>query len=161
MAITPQDFIEQIIRPNLAELDTRFGDKRLAFNTVNAIDALPAYIYVWCQMHMPSAVASFSDDSAYRDYLAKRDRDFAVIRDLAKAQKHAKLTRGTPQYVTSAGAVDIVSLGFDEGKWDELRWDSPPQVIVRTNDANISVVEALARRALTFLENEMARVGIL
>ena len=155
----PREHLEKIVRPNMDEMRTAFGDVRRAFNAVAAVDALAAHIYWWICHNAAHEKKGADNDSEYRDRLAQKNFDFQLVRDIAKAQKHVRLTRGSPQ-VPTATHVATRSLGWDEAPWDEGRWDSPPQVVVTTNADQVRVVESILQGALGFLESEMKRLGI-
>lgn len=157
--MTPKDFLKVMVQPNVADFKTRFDDLRLAFNAVAAVDALAAQLYVWCQANAPSETAGVPDDSHYRGRLAQANDDFALLRDIAKANKHVHLTKGTPQ-VSRAGQVSQKQLGWGVARWGEGRWGSPPQVVVDTNGGETRVVETIVDAALAFLEGEMQRIGV-
>ena len=155
----PREHLEQIVRPNVGDLHANYGDVRHAFNAVAAVDALAGHLYRWCCSSAPHAVAGVRDDSAYRDRLAQTNVDFALVRDIAKVQKHIHLNRGSPQ-VSTAAQVETRSLGWGQCRWGEGRWGSPPQVVVETDAGEVRVVEAVLDRALNFLEAEIQRLGI-
>ena len=157
--MSPRDHLIEIVRPNVSDLRANYADVRCAFNAVAAIDALAGHLYRWCSSYAKHEVVGVPDDSAYRERLARSNGDFALVRDIAKAQKHVQLTRGSPQ-VSKAGQVAKRSLGWGEARWDEGRWDGPPQVVVQTDAGDLCVVESIAVRALDFLETEMTRLGV-
>lgn len=158
-AMKPRDHLDLIVRPNVNDLRTSFGDVRYAFNAVAAVDALAGHLYRWCSSSASHEVAGVRDDSAYREQLAQSNADFALVRDIAKAQKHVQLTRGSPK-VSTAAQVETRSLGWGEARWGEGRWGSPPQVVVQTNAGEFRVVVSIVDRALRFLEAEMKRLRV-
>ncbi|MCP6440520.1 hypothetical protein NL474_29175, partial [Klebsiella pneumoniae] len=82
--------------------------------------------------------------------------DFSLVRDIAKAQKHGYLTRGSPQ-VSAAAQVETRAFGWGKVRWDEGRRNGPPQVVVEMDSGELRVVETVLERALEFLEGEMNR----
>lgn len=154
------EHLELIVRPNMAELHESYGDVRRAFNAIAAMDALAGHLYRWCLMNAPHEITGIQDDSDYRGRLAQTNADFSLVRDMAKAQKHIHLTRGSPQ-VRVADQVETRSLGWGQARWGEGRWGSPPQVVVETDAGDVHVVESVLDRALVFLEAEMVRLGII
>ena len=44
--MTPREYVDEIVRPNLADLERDEGNLRYALNAVHAVDALAARIYV-------------------------------------------------------------------------------------------------------------------
>ena len=153
------DHLEQVVRPNMADLVDAYGDVRRAFNAIAAVDALAGHIWRWCRTNALHEIAEIRDDSDYRQRLSQENADFALVRDMAKAQKHIHLIRGSPQ-VSGADQVETRGLGWGQARWGEGRWGSPPQVVVETEDGEVRVVESVLGRALAFLEAEMVRIGI-
>jgi hypothetical protein len=156
--MTPRDFLEAIVRPNVADFHTRFADMRHAHNAISSVDALAAHLYVWAKSNCQAAVASSCNDSAYRGTLAAQNGDFALLRDIAKAQKHVHLTQGKPQ-VGSADQVTSRTIGWGKGRWGEGRWGGVQQVVVDIDATKLSFVETIVDNALAFLETEMIRLG--
>lgn len=157
--MTPREFLDAVVRPNVAAFRVDFADLRHAYNAVAAVDALAAHMYGWLKANAPDAVAGIKDDSGYRDALAKRDADFALLRDVAKAQKHVHLTRGAPA-VTRADQVASQPVGWGRGGFGKGRWGGPKQVLVTTAAGRLCFVESIVGRSLAFLEAEMAAIGM-
>src|SRR3989454_4985189 len=79
----PREFLDQVVRPNVAEFHANYGSLRHGYNAVAAADALVAHIF-WYIRNAPAQ----GDDTAYRATLASQNHDFRLLRDIAKAQKH-------------------------------------------------------------------------
>src|ERR1700690_3504270 len=94
--MTPRQCLEQVVRPNVADFHADDADMRHAYNAVAAVDAFAAHIYQWCTANAAAEVAGLKHDSHYRAKLAASHDDFRLLRDIAKAQKHVRLTQGTP-----------------------------------------------------------------
>jgi hypothetical protein len=63
--------------------------------------------------HSDAVAGHGRDDLEYRSELAKQHSEFALLRDIAKAVKHVRLVRGSPQ--TSRGdQMEVRSLGWGE-----------------------------------------------
>ena len=97
-----RQFLEQVVRPNLADYEADFGSERKAFNAVLALDALPAHLLWWCKTNAPTTVTGLNDDDSYRAHLAAQDDGYSLVRDIAKAVKHVELYRGNPAVRTAA-----------------------------------------------------------
>jgi hypothetical protein len=123
------------------------------------VDALAAHIFVWLEANSPTVVAGIHDDSLYRANLASRSKDFRLVRDAAKAQKHVKLTRHNPQ-VRSASQVKSRPIGYGEGAWGDGSWGGATVVAIELDDGGLAVAGATLTRAFSFLEEEMAAHGI-
>ena len=154
----PQEHLEKIVRPNLSDLQANFADLRHAFNAVAAVDAFAGHLYWWSRSHASHEVRGIENDSAYRYRLAQANKDFRLVRDIAKAQKHVRLIQGSPE-VSAAAQIENRTLGWGQATWGEGLWNGPPQVVVETNVGEFCVLEPILVRALEFLEGEMARLG--
>lgn len=157
--MTPREHLNEIVRPNLEDLSDNFGDLRRAFNAAASLDALAAHIYWWARENAPSEVAQFKDDTAYRGHLAALNDSYRLTFEVAKANKHVNLTRGTPS-VSKASQVETKSVGWGEGRWGDGRWDGPPQVMITPTGEAPWGAEGVLNRALGFLEEQMAKLGV-
>jgi hypothetical protein len=154
--MTPRQFLDEMVRPNVSDFHRHIGSLRHAFNSIAAVDALAAHIYRWCEVNAPTVIASVADDTAYREELS-RDGHFRLVRDIAKAQKHAHLTRGHPRVERTEQVVSR-SMRFGTARFGG-RYSSAPQVIVDINPRETWYVWNLVHGAVAFLESEMARLG--
>jgi len=91
--------------------------------------------------------------------LASRDPSFALLRDIAKAQKHVHLTKHNPQ-VRRAEQIASRSIGWGEGDYDEGRFGGEEQVVVDIGPGKFFYVEKIIDSSLAFLEAEMTRIGV-
>ena len=157
--MTPREYLENVVRPNVADLHKQCDSVRLACNAIASVDALAAYIFVWCQASAHTDINGVTDDTKYRGTLAQRNSDFRLLRDAAKAQKHVRLIQGTP-LVTKAEQMSSRPIGWGEGLYGEGRYNGPVQVVIDTDDGNLCYVESLVDSALVFLESEMGRLRI-
>ncbi len=156
--MTPREFLEAVVRPNVNDFHAHFADLRHAHNAIGSVDALAAHLYIWASINNPSAVASTKDDSADRANLAARSQDFALLRDIAKALKHVHLTQGNPQ-VSHAAQVTSRPIGYGQGGHGQGRYGGVVQVVVDIDASNFSYVETIVDTALVFLEAEMRILG--
>ena len=156
MEMTPREYLDQVVTPNLADLAKDYGSVRLALNAVHAVDALAAHIFYSAG---GKGKLGCDDDLAYRERLAKQDAEFGLLRDLAKAAKHVVLERGSP-VVSKAGQISSKGLGWGEFRWGEGRWGGPPQAVVLTDAGEHRVLESVIAQAMALLEKEMAALGL-
>ena len=54
--MTPIEFLEEIVRPNVAAFHADYGSLRNAYNAVASVDALAAHPFVWCTVNVPGEV---------------------------------------------------------------------------------------------------------
>lgn len=157
--MTPREFLEAVVRFDVAEFRDEYGNIRRAYHAVTAVDALAAHIFVWCRTNAPTEIAGLDDDTHYRGKLSERSSDFRLLRDIAKAQKHVHLERGKPE-ATKAAQVVARPLGFGEGGFGQGRFGGPPQVVVAMDSGDLRYVEQIVIAALGLLEAEMTRLKI-
>ena len=155
--MTPCQFLEQIVRPNVVQYHADDANMRHAFNAVAAVDAIAAHIYVWCLANAPAEVAGLSDDTHYRKKLADRHNDFLLLHDISKAQKHVKLIRGAPA-IAEAKQISTGPVGFGEGPFGHGRYGGPPQVVIDIDTSTMRYVRQIVDSALQFLEGELTRL---
>jgi len=151
--MTPREFLNIAVKPNLADAAARPGDVRLALNAVHAVDALAAHI----AFATPGSHA-VDFDLKYRNLLAAAYPDFRALRDLAKPTRHVRLSRGG----TRAGNADqglIQGFGFASG-FAQGAFGGSDAVVVRTDAGSLDSVVVIAQNALAILEAEMALYGL-
>ena len=155
----PQEFLRTIVRPNVNDFQVEYGDLRRAYNAVAAVDALAAHVYEWCKDNKPHEVAAAKRDTDYRANLANRDQNFRLLRDVAKAQKHARLVDGAP-LLRKSEQVSSRSIAYGEGTYGRGRYGGPKQIIVDLGNGKCAYLEKIVNAALNFLESEMLKLGI-
>ena len=81
------------------------------------------------------------------------------MRYLAKANKHAKLTRHSPT-VRDSGQVSAATKGYGEARWGEGRYGGVPQIFVTDKSGYEHYVETLINKSLEMLDNAAAKLGL-
>ncbi|MBS8258589.1 hypothetical protein DYI23_00030 [Roseibium polysiphoniae] len=145
-----RQFNDDIVEPTLAEFDEEFSCLRRAFLAVAVVDALAAQIYAQAVEHNINPFdllgwhedgdPSDPNDSKFRHRIAENCTGFQIVRDVAKANKHAVLTRGKP-IVKRADQVVSKSKGFGLGRYGEGRFGGVYQVIIRFDDGEEAYLE--------------------
>ena len=153
----PRRFLQEVVEPNLADLDAAPDDRRRAFNAVAAVDALAGAVF-WAAKAADPNVASMKSDDEYRAHLGKVDDSFETIRQAAKALKHGELIRGNP-LVSGADAISVRSRGWGEGRYGEGRYGGTPQPVVDTTGGQ-RVIETAVLKAKDLLVDEMDKFGL-
>ena len=153
--MTPREFLNIAVKPNLAEAAARPGDVRLALNAVHAVDALAAHI---ASATLGSHAIDF--DLKYRNLLAAAYPDFRALRDLAKPTRHVRLSRGgTRAGNADQGLIQGFGFGFATG-FAQDAFGVSDAVVVRTAAGSLDSVVVIAQNALAILEAEMALYGL-
>jgi hypothetical protein len=154
----PREFCAEVVAKNITDFHADYASLRLAFNTIASVDALAAHLCEWCRTNAPQELAG-GDDSTYRAALAKRNAAFEMLRDVAKAQKHVRLTKGNPK-VTLASQTSARGVGYGEGGYGLGRYGGPEQVVIDDNNGDMHYVEHIVDEAVTFLLTEMDRLAV-
>lgn len=157
--MSPRDFLAAVVQPNVDNFEREIASLLMAFNAIAAVDALAAHIFAWCQVHKPAEVDGLRDDSEYRASLSRRDAEFALLRDVAKAQKHVRLVQGQPK-VSLASQIRTDAPPFGAMRWGEFTWGGEPHVVVTTDAGEYRSIVILVRHALQFLRDELDRIGV-
>ena len=135
-----KQFNEEIVKPTLTEFDAEFSSLRRAFLAVAAVDALAAQIYAQAAEHGIDPYAFLGgheksgpqkpDDTDFRRRIAETCSAFHIVFLVAKANKHAILTRGKPLINRSDQTVSKPK-GFGLGGFGEGRFGGVDQVMVQ------------------------------
>jgi hypothetical protein len=127
--LTPTEFLNDIVTPNVDALGNDVGDLRLAVNAIITLDALAGVIHA--DLHRQGLEQS--KDSAFRDRIASQHLEYRILRDAAFALKHGELT-GSTRLVKHAGQVVTYSGAFDEAIWDRSAFDTEAVIWIEAND---------------------------
>ena len=156
--MTPQEFIAQVVRPNVSDFCANVGSLRHAYNAVFAVDALAAHLHWWLQSNNSGSMTTSQNDGTYRTELGKANDAYALLRNIANAQKHVVLTRHNPK-VETAKQITSRRIGYGEGGYGEGRYDGVEQVVVDVGGDKFLYVETIVNTAFAFLETELAKVS--
>jgi hypothetical protein len=165
--LNPVEFLQNVVEPNFWQMRNEKADYRLAFNAVAATDALAAHVHRWTVENRPELSAA-TDDLAFRREMAEQNGDFALLRDIAVANKHCHITRGdvSKRSFTDANEYSIRGLDWEIGgiDWRDLGAISDGKiehvVVIDDRTGYPRIVEGVARHAIDALRKEMARVGL-
>jgi hypothetical protein len=166
MALTVREFRRLILKPNLDEYMRDYQLMHRAFNAVAAVDAYAAHIFYQAKEMSVDICTTLSldqpasrDDSAFRQALADNCNEFKIIRDLAKANKHARLIRHSPR-VADSGQTSAKSKGWGEARWGEGRYGSPLQIFVEVDGSEECYVETLIQKSVDMLDRIAKELGL-
>ena len=157
--MTPREFLDQVVRPNISDFHNGYNDFRYAYNAVASVDALAAHIFYWCKLNEPARVSGQKDDTAYREHLAKADPNFRLLRDTAKAQKHVQLINGRPE-VSAAKQMGVRTIAFGQSGFGQGRFGGVVQCILKADNGDEFYVENIVDGAMNFLEKIMSEYRI-
>jgi hypothetical protein len=127
--MTPTEFLNGIVTPNVDALGDNVGDLRLAVNTILTLDALAGIIHA----HLHRQGLEQSKDAAFRDRIASQHLEYRILRDAAFALKHGELN-GNTRLVKRAGQVVSYGGAWDEAVWDRSAWDTEAVIWIEATD---------------------------
>lgn len=166
MAMPLGHFLQDIVEPNIEEFLADPGSIRKGFNAVAAVDAFAAHILterlkVGADPFEELGAGSMGkrDDTGFRAVLADMSDEFRLIRDLAKANKHAFLTRGQPK-VNGSGDTVAVDVKYGEGGYGVGAFNGEARLIVRTQDETEFCVSDLVGVSKHFLCQTAVELGL-
>ena len=108
--MTPAEFHKVVATPNADALRNNVGDMCLGVNAILALDALVGFIHA--DRHQQGLKSA--DDIAFRDKLAAKYVEYALVRDAAFALKHGQIRGKKPRLAQRADQVTSYSGAFDE-----------------------------------------------
>ncbi len=164
--MTPREYLDQVVRPNRADLDANYSSLRHGLNAIAAVDALAAHMFYALRnagsTTPPPTQGRRDDDDAYRDHLAQQNNSYDLVREMAKAQKHVEViySKKRTAPVPRASSVSMSPLAWGEFPWGRGRFGGADQLVVRTASGAADYVESLLDEAIEFLEAEMTRHGL-
>jgi hypothetical protein len=158
--MTPREYLETVVRPNMAEVNEDTGDIRLAHNAIASVDALGARLYHWASKHRPELVQSIErEDDGYREELGQLDGDYRLLCDVALAVKHIELRKKTPRLVYSVSEISPEPLMVDDMEDFDRDWTEEPCVLIQRENERPLIARNVLERALKFLEENMSAAG--
>ena len=168
MARPTKEFKENILEPSLNEFRERHEELHLAFAAVAAVDAYAAHIFreatdmevdVAGRLGFDIKEGRGLDDSWFRNEIAKKHRHFAVLRDAAKANKHALLTRYTP-IVNGSGDTQLEARGFGVSAYGTRRYSGTPEVVIKDVRGDTHYIEELLDVSVEILDEVAHQLDI-
>jgi hypothetical protein len=129
--MTPAEFLNEIVAPNVAALSDDVGDLRLAVNAILTLDAMAGIIH---DNLYKRGLVTTANDVEFRDRLALQYPEYVIVRDAAFALKHGELRSGKPRLVRRAAQVTSYSGAWDEAVWDRSAWDTLAVIWIEAND---------------------------
>lgn len=161
--MTPQEFLETVVRPNMADLNADTGDFRAAFNAIASVDALAAHIYEWGISQEPPLIEKVKrDDDGYRELLEDLNADYYLLCELARAFKHVKLRprKKKPRLVFAAAEISPQTLMVDDMESFDRDWTTGPCVLIDRGDERPLIARNVLERALAFLEGHLEDIAV-
>ncbi len=159
MAMPLGHFREEIVQPLVDEFENEDAALHRGFAAVSVVDALAAHIHreVVGQGQDPfkifnQPIESRRDDTGFRAELAKLNPNFKILRDVAKANKHAFLTQGNNVEVNGSGDTAVVRMVYGEGAYGVGKYGGLPFLQVTTQSAEDHRLLDVVLASLKFLD---------
>src|SRR6476619_6144982 len=123
--MTPHDFLDQVVRPNVHDALARPDDFQAISNAILTMDALVGITAWHLRDNGDPSVANLPDDvldMKYRDTLAGSSSAYKALSDASASLKHGRLTRPkTPprvmtdrkQMTADRNTIDYMQAGID------------------------------------------------
>lgn len=158
--MTPREYLDQVVIPNQGDFAANYASLRHGLNAIATVDALAAHIY-WA-LHASPTLPPLrrKNDDGFREYLASKDASFALVRDMAKAQKHVQILYAKGSQVPHASSVSAQAVGWGQLPFGRGRFGGPTQIVVQTSQGNADYVENIVDEAIKFLDGEMKANGL-
>lgn len=161
------EFRQDIVLQNMEDFRQDPNSLRKGFNAVSSVDAYAAHIL---NERMIAGGDPFEDlgagrmgnrdDTHFRGVLAEMDPSFRILRDVAKANKHAFLERGNPQ-VNGSGDMRSARLGWCDAGVGEGVDGGGAQLIVQTLAGEQHSLLTILENSLQFLDQTSTGLGLL
>ena len=132
MATPAHEFFSDHVVPNYNAFRTAVLDLRLAMNAAVAVNQMADHYWHSVATIDAGAVFHTSSPEAFRRELALRSRDWAILRDVAEAHKHAHLSRATRSLTTSRQSV-VSQFGYGSGAYGSGSYGGKSIVVTLDN----------------------------
>jgi hypothetical protein len=127
-------FFDEHIVPNVREWETSPLEPHRAMNAAVSLNQMADHFWHEHQAN-PTKVLQAKSLPEFRDALAAATPGFGLIRDVADAHKHYKLSRAN-RNLTDASQATTGSMGWGEAAWGEGQWGSPSEIVVTYDDGS-------------------------
>ena len=135
---TAREFWEQVAQPDYRDFIIDTTDLRKSTHAALSLYHLHEWVF-WRLQPTDQQGNTFPSEKEFARHLSQNEcSDFALIADVANAQKHFALTRGNPQ-ISTATQVVTRPTGFGEGGYGEGPYGGSPSVVVEI-DQNLTDV---------------------
>jgi hypothetical protein len=117
--------------------------------------------YYWHEFGSdPSKVLGATILKEFRSALGSALPAFALIRDVADAHKHFRLSRPTRK-LTEASQATLGALGgWDEAALDEGQWDNPDEIVVTYDDGSRHAFGTAAKQVRDMWRQMLQSAGL-
>ena len=147
-----QKYFTKFVKPGFDEWRKTPSDERLAMNLANSLNNIAEYYWHDCESSNPAKVFNKRSLKEFRKELTFKNKDIALIRDIADAHKHLKLNR-TDRLMTRANQVDGKTIGFGEAYG--LCYGGGEVLAIVLDDESEKYFPLIAEGAYEYWKNEL------
>lgn len=119
-------FLDEILLPDVAALNDKPSDVRLAFHALTSTLELRDWLLV--EFRGSEQVWGITDRSAFHQKIVSLCPDFQVLADAANASKHFALKDS--KSVNHADDIQIREFGWHDASGSLVPWDGEPTVVL-------------------------------
>lgn len=149
------EFFETHVVPAMNEWLSTPDDLRLARIAAGALNDMAEHFWHGFEKIDPARVFNTPDAKAFRPELAKKYKDWSLVRDVAETHKHVKLSR-KGRSVTSAGQTVVVPTGAGTLIPGAGAYGGSPSVVVNLDDGSTVHFIDVAKRAFEMWKTLLA-----
>ena len=154
--LTPHEFLDQFVRPSVADWRRDYLDIRLAKQAISELNNMAERMFSHWGAGTPQ-VYNTRNAYDYRLWLAQQEcGDFQLVWDIADAHKHIKLDRPS-RAVTHDAQASPGKLGYGEGLYGEGIYGGAEQLVVQLDDGTRRAILGVIGRVLQMWEHILAR----
>lgn len=155
MSRHPQIFFDEHVKPPFEEWVADELSEWKAKATIANLDIMAETCFRYWQSNDATKVRSVNSPRQYREYLVQSECvDFGLVWDIHDAHKHIELTqdRSGGRKVKRSDQTGVESLGWGVARWDEGKWDGPPQLVVTTDSLEKRPLISVAKNVIDMWE---------
>ena len=141
------EFFDTHVAPAMEEWRRAPTDIRLAMNAAVALNQMADHFWHGFAAVDPGRIFKTPNPGAFRAELATRNEHFALLRNVAEAHKHVKLSRPV-RAVTSAGQAFIGETDYGLAAYDTGPWSGGPSVVIELDNGQQRHLSATAEEVM-------------
>lgn len=139
-----QQFFDTHVVPNHDAWLAAPTDIRLAMNAAVSLYHMADHYWHSHFATDPSRVFSMTASGLFRTELAKRNKEYGLLRDVAEAHKHMILERST-RSVSESKQTSVGSTGWGEGGYGTGPYGGGPSIVVALDDGTKQHLSYIAK----------------
>ena len=146
-----KDFFIKYVAPSFAEWSNSRNDQRVAMDLANNLNNIIEYYWHTFSDTNPDKVFNKTKLKSFRNELAQNNQDISLIRDIADAHKHLRLSR-PDRNLTNANQTAPKNLGY--GQAYGLAYGGGEVLAITLDDGSEKYFSIIAEAAYKYWANE-------